>query len=160
MKSMAQLLHEHPFFTGMDAEYLDFIAGCGENHIYNAGDYIARENAPADHFFLIRDGKVAVECYVPNYGSLCVQTLHSGDIFGWSWLFPPHLWTFDAHALDEVHAIRLDGKCLREKCETDPKFGFELMKRFAQIVTERLRATRIQLMDVYSHRRPPLEGGQ
>lgn len=157
MKSMSQLLHEHPFFRGMDSEHLDFIGGCGENHIYNAGEYIARENAPADHFFLIRDGQVAVECYVPNYGALCLQTLQSGDIFGWSWLFAPYLWTFDARAVDEVHAIRLDGKCLREKCETDSKMGYELMKRFSHILTERLRATRVQLMDVYGERRPPLD---
>ena len=159
MKGMAQLLHEHAFFQGMDEDDLDFIASCGENHIYNAGDYIARENAPADHFFLIRDGQVRVECYVPNYGALCLQTLHSGDIFGWSWLFPPYLWTFDAKAMDEVHAIRLNGKCLREKCETDPKMGYALMKRFARIISERVRATRVQLMDVYSQHRPPVEGG-
>ncbi|HEY8570379.1 cyclic nucleotide-binding domain-containing protein [Microbulbifer sp.] len=160
MKSMAQLLHEHPFFNGMNESHLDFIAGCGENHIYNAGEYIARENEPADHFFLIRDGQVAVECFVPNYGALCLQTLHNGDIFGWSWLFPPYLWTFDARAVDEVHAIRLDGKCLREKCETDTEMGYELVKRFSRIVTQRLRATRMQLMDVYSLQRPPLDRGQ
>lgn len=156
MKSMAQLLHEHPFFSGMDEEHLEFIAGCGENRIFNAGDYIARENAPADHFFIIRDGQVAVESYLPNYGSLCLRTLQNGDIFGWSWLFPPYLWTFDARALDEVHAIQLDGKCLREKCETDPTMGYQLMKRFARIVADRLHATRMQLLDVYSKQRPPL----
>jgi len=157
MKSMAQLLREHPFFDGIDEEHMALIAGCGENRIFNSGDYIARENAPADQFFVIRDGKVAVESYVPNHGALCLQTLDSGDIFGWSWLFPPYLWTFDARALDEVHAIQLDGKCLREKCDQDPALGYALMKRFAHIVTERLRATRVQLMDVYSQQRPPLD---
>ncbi|WP_066964412.1 cyclic nucleotide-binding domain-containing protein [Microbulbifer sp. Q7] len=160
MKSMSQLLHEHPFFSGMDANQLDIVANCGANHIYNAGEYIARENAPADQFYVIRDGQVAVECFVPNHGALCLQTLNSGDIFGWSWLFPPYLWTFDAKAMDEVHAIRLDGKCLREKCEADPALGYQLMKRFAQIISDRVRATRVQLMDVYGQQRPPLEGDQ
>ena len=159
MKSMAQLLREHPFFEGIDDEHMTFIAGCGENRIFTAGDYIARENAPADQFFVIRDGQVAVESYVPNHGALCLQTLGSGDVFGWSWLFPPYLWTFDAHALDEVHAIQLDGKCIRDKCEADPEFGYVLMKRFARIVTDRLRATRVQLMDVYGKQPPPLDRG-
>lgn len=155
MKSIVQLLHEHRFFKGMADGDVNFIGGCGENRIYNAGDYIARENAPADHFFVIREGRVAVETYLPNFGALCVQTLQDGDIFGWSWLFPPYLWTFDARAVDTVHTIRLDGKCLREKCEEDPRLGYELMKRFARIVTERLQATRLQLLDIYGQR-----GGQ
>jgi len=152
MKTIVDLLREHPFFHGLASADLDFISACGENCLYSAGDYIARENEPADHFFVIRRGRVAVETFLPNAGPLCLQTLHDGDIFGWSWLFPPYLWTFDAHALDEVHAIRLGGKCLREKCEAEPRLGFELMKRFARIATERLQAARIQLLDVYGQR--------
>lgn len=157
MKSIASLLRAHPFFQGLNESDLDFIGGCGENRIYRAGEYLARENEPADHFFVIRKGRVAVETFLPNHGALCLQTLHDGDIFGWSWLFPPYVWTFDAHALDEVHTTRLGGKCLREKCEADPKLGFELMKRFARIATERLQAARIQLLDVYGQGRPSLD---
>ncbi|WP_288129803.1 cyclic nucleotide-binding domain-containing protein [Microbulbifer sp.] len=160
MKNLAELLKAHPFFEGMDEDQLELIARCGENGIFNAGDHLARENAPADQFYVIRDGRVAVESYVPNYGSLCLQTLHNGDVFGWSWLFPPYLWTFDGRALDEVHAVRLDGKCLREKCESDPQLGYALMKRFARIVTDRLHTTRVQLMDIYNQQKPALDRGQ
>lgn len=152
MKDIEQLLRAHPFFRGMADGDVRFISACGENRVYRGGDTIARENSPADHFFVIREGRVAVETFVPNHGALCLQTLHDGDIFGWSWLFPPYLWTFDARALDTVHAICLDGKCLREKCEEDPRLGFELMKRFAKIMTDRLQAARIQLLDIYGQR--------
>lgn len=155
MKSIEQLLQQHPFFHGLPAADRQLISGCGENCVYSSGEYIARENTPADFFFVIREGRVAVETYMPSHGALCLQTLHDGDIFGWSWLFPPYRWTFDARALEKVRAIRLDGKCLRQKCEEDPRLGFELMKRFAKIVAERLQATRLQLLDVYSTERPP-----
>ncbi|WP_346840106.1 cyclic nucleotide-binding domain-containing protein [Microbulbifer sp. SAOS-129_SWC] len=157
MKPIAEQLCEHPFFRDMATADLGLIGGCGDNAIYAAGDYLARENEAADHFFVIRSGRIAVETFLPDRGPLCLQTLHDGDIFGWSWLFPPYLWTFDARALDEVHAIRLNGKCLREKCEADPRLGFQLMKRFARIATERLQATRIQLLDVYGQS-PPVQG--
>ncbi|WP_237065001.1 cyclic nucleotide-binding domain-containing protein [Microbulbifer guangxiensis] len=149
MKTIAELLQQHPFFQDLPREHQEFIAGCGENCIYQPGDYLAREGAPADDFFLIRAGRVAVETFVPNHGALCLQTISGGEIFGWSWLFPPYRWTFDARALEKVHGIRLNGKCLREKCETEPALGFELMKRFARITTERLREARIQLLDLY-----------
>ncbi|SHE58377.1 Cyclic nucleotide-binding domain-containing protein [Microbulbifer donghaiensis] len=154
MRGIQQLLQQHALFQDLPEADLTLIGGCGENCVYNAGEYIARENAPADFFYVIREGRVAVETYMPNHGALCLQTLHDGDIFGWSWLFPPYRWTFDARALEKVRAVRLDGKCLRQKCEEDPRLGFELMKRFARIVTERLQATRLQLLDVYSSERP------
>ena len=43
----------------------------------------------------------------------------------------------------------LDGKCLREKCEQNHDLGYELLKRFSQIIDSRLEATRFQLLDVY-----------
>jgi len=149
VKTIATLLHEHPFFQGLPDSDLDFLASCAENCVYHSGDYLARENTPANHFFLIRAGRVAVESFVPNHGSLCLLTLHAGDIFGWSWLFPPYISAFDAKALDEVRSLRLGGACLREKCEKEPSLGFELMKRFARIATERLQSARIQLLDIY-----------
>ncbi|MBB3060113.1 cyclic nucleotide-binding domain-containing protein [Microbulbifer rhizosphaerae] len=159
MKKIVDLLREHPFFDGIEEEYLEFIGGCGEIVGYSAGDALAEEHAPAEHFFLIRQGRVAIETYVPGHGKVCLQTLQHGDIFGWSWLFPPHQWTFDARAVDRVRAIRLGGKCLREKCSRDTELGYELMRRFARIMTERLQATRMQLLDIYGHPSRPA-GGQ
>ena len=158
MKTIEQLLAEHPFFEGMPATDVALIGGCGDNCTFAAGDYIARENSPADHFFILRDGRVAVEIYVPHHGSLCLQTLQAGDIFGWSWLFPPYQWTFDARAVSTVHVVRLDGRCLRQKCNEDTRLGFELMKRFARIMTARLQATRLQLLDVYGDSENPAGG--
>ncbi|MFI2809931.1 MULTISPECIES: cyclic nucleotide-binding domain-containing protein [Microbulbifer] len=154
MQKIPDMLREHPFFRDLAPADLEFIAGCGENAIYAAGDYLAQENEPADYFFLIRKGRVAVETYRPDRGPICLQTLHDGDVFGWSWLFPPYQWTFDGRAMDQVHAIRLNGKCLREKCEAEPRLGFQLMQRFARIATERLQAARIQLLDVYAQPSP------
>lgn len=158
MKNIQQLLAEHPFFEGMPTADVDLIGACGDNYTVAAGEYIARENSPADHFFIIRSGRVAVEIYVPNHGPLCLQTLQAGDIFGWSWLFPPYQWTFDARAVSTVHMVRLDGKCLRNKCNEDTRLGFELMKRFARIMTARLQATRLQLLDVYGDVENPAGG--
>ncbi|WP_444959572.1 cyclic nucleotide-binding domain-containing protein [Microbulbifer sp. VVAC002] len=149
MKVVTTLLKEHPFFAGLADKDLAFLSGCTSNSHYKEGEYLARENTPANHFFLIRSGRVAVETFVPNYGPLCLMTLHGGDIFGWSWLYPPYLSAFDARALTSVRSLKLGGQCLRDKCEKEPRLGFELMKRFTKVATERLQAARIQLLDLY-----------
>jgi hypothetical protein len=70
-------------------------------------------------------------------------------VVGWSWLFAPHAWRFDGRAVTDVRATAFDGACLRAKCEQDPALGFELMKRFAAVLSARLAATRLRLLDVY-----------
>jgi CRP-like cAMP-binding protein len=147
MKTIADLLNEVPTFVGLSEQHRELIAGCGRNVVFERGDYLFREGDPANAFYAIRGGAVALELGTP--ATLVIETLHAGDVLGWSWLFPPYRIRYDARAMEELHAIAFDGACLREKCDADHDLGYELMKRFAQIITERLQATRLRLLDVY-----------
>jgi CRP-like cAMP-binding protein len=149
LQTLEPLLAEHPFLRGLEPRYLALLAGCAANVRFDAGRYIFREGEEADRFYIIRHGKVALELSAPERGALTIQTLGAGDVLGWSWLFPPYRWRFDARALELTRAIALDGACLRRKCDEDHSFGYELVKRFAQVIVERLQATRLQLLDVY-----------
>ncbi len=80
---------------------------------------------------------------------IVIETIEAGEVLGWSWLFPPYRWHFNARALEPIRAIMLDGVCLREKGEIDHDLGYELVKRMAHILIERLQSTRLQLLDVY-----------
>jgi CRP/FNR family cyclic AMP-dependent transcriptional regulator len=151
VQKVDELLQDVPMFHGMAPEHLDLIAGCGSNRIFRPGDYLLREGERADSFYVIRRGDVAVETYVPQRGALTLETLGGGDVLGWSWLFPPYRVAFDARAVDTVHTLAFDGRCLRGKCEEDHDLGYDLLKRFAEVIVERLQATRMQLLDVYGH---------
>jgi CRP/FNR family transcriptional regulator, cyclic AMP receptor protein len=152
METLEPLLSKHPFFEGLDSNYLQTLTGCASNVRFPSGQMIFKEGEEANQFFLVREGRVAIEVFVEARGPVTIQTLSAGEILGWSWLVPPYHWRFDARAVDEVRALALDGKCLREKCETDPRLGYELLRRFALVITRRLEATRIQLLDVYGHK--------
>jgi len=153
IQTFEKVLAEHPFFRELPAPHLDTIVGCVANVVFQPGEFIFREGQPADHFFVVREGKVAVEVFVPNKGATTIETIEGGEVLGWSWLFPPFKAHFDARALNLVRALSLDGACLRTKCDTDPALGYELVKRFAQVVVARLEATRMQLMDLYGNGR-------
>ncbi|MCC6792080.1 MAG: Crp/Fnr family transcriptional regulator, partial [Thermomicrobiales bacterium] len=75
-----------------------------------------------------------------------IQTLGPGDILGWSWLFPPYRWHFDARVLTPTSTLEFNGACLRQQCDDDPALGYDIMKRVAQTMIERLQASRLQLM--------------
>lgn len=149
MKSIADELLQHPFFSELKKDYVSLLAECGRNEVYKPESILAAEGSEANEFFVIRRGRVAIQLHAAPTGTVCLQTLDAGDILGWSWLFPPYLWTVEAKALQEVHAIKLDGLCLRNKCDTDPVMGYALMQRFSRIMTQRLEATRLQILDLY-----------
>jgi CRP/FNR family cyclic AMP-dependent transcriptional regulator len=149
METLGPIISEHPFLKGLDPKHLQLITGCASNVRFDAGQIICREGEEADQFYIIRQGKVALQIYTPTHGSIIIDTLTDGEVIGWSWLIPPHQWRFDAVATELTRAIALDGKCLRTKCEADHELGYELLKRFASMVDERLEVTRIRLIDVY-----------
>jgi CRP/FNR family cyclic AMP-dependent transcriptional regulator len=149
MRTLEGILAQHPFFSGWDPRYFQLAVGCASNVRFNAGEFLFHAGKEANTFYLIREGKVALEVVVPGRGGVTVQTLGGGEMLGWSWLIPPYHWRFDARAVELTRAIALDGKCLRGKCEQDPVFGYDLVKRVTSSVGERLDATRLRLLDMY-----------
>ncbi len=154
MQALDELIAAAPTFAGLAPGQLALIAGCASNERFAAGDYLFREGAPAERFFLIRSGAVALEVHAPGRGAVVIETLHPGEVAGWSWLFEPYRWQLDGRASELVAAVAFDGVCLRGKCEVDHELGYQLMRRFAASLTERLQATRLQLLDVYGHAQP------
>jgi len=152
MESLEDILNRHPFFAGFDSEHGQLVAGCARNVRFIAGQYLFREGDPADEFFLIRHGKVALELTEAGRSPVVFATLGEGEIVGASWLLPPYCWHLAARAVEPVRAIGINAACLRGKCEADHHLGYAMMKRFLPILVERLQATRLQLLDVYGKR--------
>jgi CRP/FNR family cyclic AMP-dependent transcriptional regulator len=149
METLERVLAEHPFFQGLERPYIQLLAECASRVRFDPGEVIFREGEPSNLFYLIRHGKVAVETFVPNRGPIAIQTLGEGQVLGWSWLVEPYRRRFDARAVELTRAVALDGECLRGRCEEDHHFGYELMKRVAHLMDQRLQATRLQLLDLY-----------
>lgn len=147
-----RIVCEHPFFAGLEEPFCTLVCGCAKNVRFEAGQYLFHEGEPADAFYLIRHGRVALELHAPERGAVTFQTLGEGEVVGVSWLIPPYRWTYDARALTLVRAIALDAACLRQKCEADHDLGYDMMKRFMPVLIQRLQATRLQILDVYGSR--------
>jgi CRP/FNR family transcriptional regulator, cyclic AMP receptor protein len=149
MEDLKRYLAEHPFLAGLSSPHLELLVGCASNVKFEAGDYLDTAGKMANHFHIIRSGKVAIEMNHPARGPITIQTVGEGDVVGWSFLFPPFTAHFDSRATVLTRAVALDGACLRRKVEEDHALGYELYKRFALIMEQRLENTRIQLLDLY-----------
>ncbi len=146
---LSELLAGHPFLQGLRPDHLALITGCAKNIRAEEGEYLFRQGEEANEFFIIRHGRLTIEAYHPTKGPMVIETLSDGDVLGWSWLIPPYKWQFDSRALELTRAISLDGKCLRNKCEADHDFGYEILKRFSHNMTNMLQVARVQLLDLY-----------
>jgi CRP-like cAMP-binding protein len=149
MRTMDQLLSEHPFFAGLGDEALTLLAGCARNVHVDADEYLFHEGDEAREFFLVRHGRVALEVHAPGPGRLVIETVDDGDVLGWSWLVAPHRMFTDARAVVPSSVTVLDGTCLREKCEADPALGYLVLQRVAGVMYQRLQAARVRLLDLY-----------
>ncbi len=152
MQTIAEYLPQHPFFQGLDESVAALLAGCARNVHFRPGQHLFHEGQPADTFYVVRRGRVALEVHTPAGPAVVVDTAHEDDVVGWSWIVPPYRWTFDAHATEETSAIAFDGACLREKAAADPAVGYALMQRVVKVMSARVQSARIRLLDLYGAR--------
>jgi CRP-like cAMP-binding protein len=149
MAGLENILLQHPFFRGLEAQLGVAVSGCARNARFEAGECLFREGQAANEFFLLREGRIALEVHSPGQPPVVLLTLGAGEIAGVSWLVAPYRWAFDGRVLERVHALGIDARCLRAKCETDHDLGYELLKRFLALSVRRLHDTRLQHLDVY-----------
>jgi CRP-like cAMP-binding protein len=150
IRSVEEIVAQHPLLRGLPADAAPLVAGCARLQRFKPGQLLLREGEEADTFYLVRHGTVRIEVETPGRPPLVIETVGAGQVVGWSWLLPPMPWEFDARANGAVATIAVDTSCLRAKAESDPAFGYALLKRLSTMLIERLQATRIRLLDLYA----------
>jgi CRP/FNR family transcriptional regulator, cyclic AMP receptor protein len=140
---------KHPFWAGLDPHHVHLLKECATFERFDAGQLIFQEGGNANQFYLIQEGCVRLDAFVPGRGVVTVQTVSTGDALGWSWLFPPYRWHFSARASDATEAIVFAAELLRDKAAQNHDFGYELTTRVSKLLLQRLQETRLLLVDFY-----------
>ena len=147
MKTANAQLVDHPFLSGMNPHHLELLATVAFPKQFQKGEIIFRAGEPANGFYLIKNGAVAIEGSVFEHGAISTDCIHAGEPLGWSWLFPPYLWHYDARAIEPTTTLFFNGEVLHQLCEDDLTLGHELFKRMSQIMVRRLQASRAKLIE-------------
>jgi CRP/FNR family transcriptional regulator, cyclic AMP receptor protein len=143
----------HPFLAGMNRTHLTLLTDCAVARHFNTDQTILREREFATGFYLIETGKVALESEAGFGESIVIQTIGAGDLLGWSWMFPPYVWQFTAHAIEPTCALFFYAAILREYCEKEHSLGYELLKRISAVMVTRLQAAHDQMLSLYCNTR-------
>ena len=143
---MQSAIARHPFFGQMKPNLLGIVCAQAQEMRFSPGQTIFRQGEPANRFYIILDGQVALECHAPPHGDILIQRFGGGEVLGWSWLLAPFAWEFQARAVEATEIIALDGGHLLVMCEQNHELGFELLKRMSKLIVATLQAIRRQLL--------------
>jgi hypothetical protein len=140
-------LRENSIFSDLDAEELEFLASAAVVEHMGAGHVVFRHGERAKCFYLLLKGEISIEIPAIEGPTLFLQHLKPGQVLGWSWLIPPYQWSFMARAEQEVDVLRFDGATVLARCESDPEFGYHVLRAFSAMMSERLGHARRRIMD-------------
>lgn len=143
---LEERLAAHPFLKGMSPHHLELLALCATPTEFDAGQIILREGEPASGFYLIETGTIVLEAKTEDGKTVVIDTVSAGEPLGWSWLFPPYLWSFDARATEACTALCFSGLLLRQHRDDDLTLSHELHKRASEVMVRRLDAARNKLV--------------
>jgi len=142
-----QRLARHPFTKGMERHHLEVLAQSAMPAHFEKDRILFKVGEPANGFYLLESGSVALQGRVSEGDPVTTDIVHAGEALGWSWLFPPYLWHFDARALEPCSAISLSGIALRQHRDEDLTLSHELFHRMCEVMVRRLHHAHTKLVE-------------
>ncbi|MEV4342146.1 cyclic nucleotide-binding domain-containing protein [Streptomyces sp. NPDC049590] len=136
--------------AALSAEYRERLTRTAREVSFEAGTRLFEEGRRADRLWIVRTGTVALDLRVPGRRPAVVASLGHGQLVGWSWYHPPHLWHLGAEAVSPVRAWEFDGGTVRAMCAEDPGFGRAMAGWVGRVLVERLHVCRVRLLGLYA----------
>jgi len=149
--NLLKILSGTHFAEGLSNCHLQCLCRAARLQRIEPGTVLFREGDHEDEIFVIVSGHVQLLMKVPGRGDVVFLTAGPGDLVGWSGVIGEGRMTATAKVTEDTTMICLSGQRLKELCSCEPDLGYVLMKRIAQVLSQRLLATRLQLLDLFAH---------
>jgi len=144
-------LEKIPWFQQQKPEHLQKVAEMAHLRRIKAGELLFREGEKEDNLYIVIEGRIALDIFIPHRGKVRIYTVEPLDIFGWSSVTPgSHQRTAGATAVTDGLILGIDSTKLRDACDEDHDFGYLVMRRLLHVVSSRLLVSRLQLIDMFT----------
>lgn len=153
-QELSNVLRQNPWFQSLNPDHFQKMVEIAREVNWSEGQIIFGEGDPGDRLYLVAEGRVALEIYVPDQGRRTILTVGPDEVFGWSAVTPVvRTRMASARAVSQTKAIAFDSQALSQACEEDHELGYFVYRRLTNIIAGRLSATRLQLIDMYASAR-------
>jgi len=144
-------LEKIPWFQEIKREHLLKIMEISQLRSVKAEEILFREGDKEDYLYIVIEGRIALDMFIPHRGKIRIYTAEPWDVFGWSSVTPTiHQRTAGATAVTDGFIVCIDSSRLRQACDEDHDLGYLVMRRLTNIVASRLLVTRLQLLDMFA----------
>ncbi len=147
-ETIAERLGESAFTRDLDPSRRAQVAQLTTPVLWEAGETIFREGDSVPYLYLIEHGSVSLDVSVKGRGKTTILTVGPGEVFGWSSIFEPRPKTASARATVPTRGFAIDAESLRARCDSDPVLGYAIARRLYHVLSERVKALRLQFLDV------------
>ena len=149
-QSITEYLSAHEFFSEFSDDILKFLCECSSTREIKKGQILFLQGEHADKFYVVRSGRISIQMPAIMGPALEIQAVDEDQVLGWSWLISPYQWNFQTKAEEDSELLQFDGAAILARCEQDPKLGFELVKKFAALMSVGLNAARQKMMNEWN----------
>ena len=142
-----EVIRRYPYFSGISIERINMLANITEEIECEQGQYFHNEGEEIDKVYILVEGEVSLVTSLPQQDKeVVINTLGTGDVFGWTSLLPPYTAGAGAKTITDCKLVEFSASKLRTKFEDDYQFGYLMMIKIAQIIRERLDSIVIETL--------------
>ena len=151
-----QAMQAIPWFRELEPAIFNKLAEIAGLVELGKGEQLFNEGGKEDFIYIVVNGRIGLEIFVPGRGRVRIETAEPMDLVGWSSVTPVvRQRTAGAKAVLDSKLLTLDAEKLRALCDEDHTIGYLVMRRIANIIASRLMVTRLQLLDIFASPEAP-----
>lgn len=143
------IIAEDLLFNNFNQSELDLLANNCKFLNFNEGDFLFNIDQEAKAFYLIISGAVSLQIFSHEHGIVELENIQDGEFLGWSWLISPYKYHFDAVIFEKTKVLCFDAKAIKHEMDNNHEFGYKMYKLITPIITERLQASRSNILNLY-----------
>lgn len=141
-----EALRECQAFRRLTDDRLEQIVALCSEQVYEPGTTIFQTGSMAEQVFVLVEGKVALQMEAP-IGQLqlrkrvTLDTIGNGELFGWSGMVEPYVYTLSAICLRTSTILSIDARKLSSLLEENCPIAYEVLQGLTVVISSRLHDT-------------------
>jgi CRP-like cAMP-binding protein len=149
---LTMTLKSIPWFYDLPQDQLEALSTIARYCDIPAGVMLFEEGSRTDVLYILLEGQLVLETFVPTRGTVCIYQAEPLDIIGWSCMTPVvRQRTATARAKTACHMVCFDADELINACNENSQLGYVVMRRIANVIASRLLTNRLELFDIIVH---------
>jgi CRP-like cAMP-binding protein len=143
-------LQSIPWLMDLSQEQLRKLEKISGFRFLEEGEILYREGDNDNLLYIVSEGSLGIEIYVPGHGQVRLYNADPLDIVGRHSMTPVarHRIT-TITALKKSNLIYFDGSALNELCDIDQELGYVIMRRLSNVIATRMLTMRLKLIDLF-----------